>query len=74
MTTWFSTHGIGAIKDSSSTFVMNMMGSSVIVKPTTPDPLTGWVHFATPSPSVDNPDLKNLSIKFYSHSAAAEIM
>ncbi|TGO07787.1 hypothetical protein BTUL_0247g00160 [Botrytis tulipae] len=64
MATWLSKHGIGAIKDSSSTFAINMSGGSTI--------LTGWLHFAIPSSPVEYPNLKDLSIKFFPHSVAAE--
>ncbi|KAI2777519.1 hypothetical protein F4815DRAFT_290148 [Daldinia loculata] len=69
MTTWISTHGIGAIKDSTSTFSITADKGSALIKPTSPNELSGWIHFTIPSPPVNNPNLKVVAVDFSSHSA-----
>ncbi|KAI3319122.1 hypothetical protein HD806DRAFT_510048 [Xylariaceae sp. AK1471] len=72
MTTWLSTHGIGAIKDSDSTFSIVAESGSAVVKPTQANQLTGWLHFVIPSPPVTNPNLKTLAIDFSTQGATVE--
>lgn len=72
MATWLSTHGIGAIKDSDSTFSITAESGSAVVKPTRGDNLTGWLHFIIPSPPVNNPNLKNLAIDFATQGASVD--
>ncbi|XXH00826.1 hypothetical protein Hte_007177 [Hypoxylon texense] len=72
MTTWISTHGIGAIKDSSSSFAITADKGSALVRPTNPNQLTGWIHFTIPSPPVNNPNLKEVAVDFSSQSASVD--
>ncbi|KAI1465548.1 uncharacterized protein F4812DRAFT_128337 [Daldinia caldariorum] len=72
MATWLSTHGIGAIKDSNSSFAIVADKGSALVKPTDPNALSGWIHFTIPSPPVNNPNLKVVAIDFSSQSANVE--
>ncbi|KAI1642121.1 uncharacterized protein F4817DRAFT_310721 [Daldinia loculata] len=72
MTTWISTHGIGAIKDSTSTFSITADKGSALVKPTSPNELSGWIHFTIPSPPVNNPNLKVVAVDFSSQSATVD--
>ncbi|KAK9776311.1 hypothetical protein SCAR479_06923 [Seiridium cardinale] len=74
MTTWITTHGIGAIKDSKSTFEITVENGSGVVRPTTATDLRGWVHFTIPGPPVDKPVLKIAQIDFSSQSASVETM
>ncbi|KAI0106665.1 hypothetical protein F4814DRAFT_66010 [Daldinia grandis] len=69
MTTWISTHGIGAIKDSTSTFSITADKGSALVKPTDANELSGWIHFTIPSPPVNSPNLKVVAVDFSSQSA-----
>ncbi|KAI1806578.1 hypothetical protein F4811DRAFT_135552 [Daldinia bambusicola] len=72
MSTWISTHGIGAIKDSTSSFSITADKGSALVKPTNPNQLSGWIHFTIPSPPVNNPNLKVVAVDFSSQSASVE--
>ncbi|KAI1657623.1 hypothetical protein F4813DRAFT_70263 [Daldinia decipiens] len=72
MTTWISTHGIGAIKDSTSSFSITADKGSALVKPTSPNELSGWIHFTIPSPPVNNPNLKVVAVDFSSQSATVD--
>ncbi|KAK7748031.1 hypothetical protein SLS53_001283 [Cytospora paraplurivora] len=75
MTTWLSTHGIGAIKDSSSTFRITADGGSGLVKPTKSEDsndTSGWIHFTIPSPPASYPNLRAVAVNFSSQSATVE--
>jgi hypothetical protein len=72
MSTTLSTHGIGAIKDSGSSFTITADKGSALVKPTNANQLSGWIHFTIPSPPVESPNLKNVTIDFHSQSATVE--
>lgn len=72
MATWLSTHGLGAIKDSSSTFTITADTGSALVKPTSANELSGWIHFTIPSPPATNPNLQTIAIDFQSQSATVE--
>ncbi|KAM0812940.1 hypothetical protein AB5N19_12931 [Seiridium cardinale] len=72
MTTWITTHGIGAIKNSKSTLEITVENGSGVVRPTTATDLRGWVHFTIPGPPVDKPYLKIARIDFSSRSASVE--
>ncbi|KAI1391485.1 uncharacterized protein F4822DRAFT_187079 [Hypoxylon trugodes] len=72
MTTWISTHGIGAIKDSASSFNIVIEKGYALVKPTTANQLSGWVHYTIPSPPVDYPNLKKASVDFTAQAATVE--
>ncbi|KAI8963669.1 hypothetical protein F5Y11DRAFT_140971 [Daldinia sp. FL1419] len=72
MTTWISTHGIGAIKDSTSTFAITADKGSALVRPTNATELSGWIHFTIPSPPVNNPTLKVVAVDFSSQSATVD--
>lgn len=72
MTTVLSTHGMGAIKDSNSTFTITADRGSALVKPTDANHLEGWIHFTIPSPPATDPNLKSVTIDFSSQSATVE--
>ena len=72
MTTWLSTHGIGAIKDSQSSFSITADKGSALIKPTNPSQLSGYIHFTIPSPPVNNPNLKAVAVDFSSQSASVD--
>ncbi|KAI4859658.1 hypothetical protein F4820DRAFT_453673 [Hypoxylon rubiginosum] len=42
MATWLSTHGIVAITDTKSSFIITAESGSALVKPGDPEQLTGW--------------------------------
>ncbi|ROW12959.1 hypothetical protein VPNG_04662 [Cytospora leucostoma] len=74
-TTWLSTHGIGAIKDSSSTFEISADGGSGLIKPAKSDTSSdtaGWIHFTVPSPPASHPNLKAVAVDFSSQSATVD--
>lgn len=64
MTTWLSTHGVGAIKDTASTFAITVDRGSAVVRPTSANQLTGWIHFVIPSPPANNLNLKKFAVHF----------
>ncbi|ROV89113.1 hypothetical protein VMCG_09861 [Cytospora schulzeri] len=72
MATWLSTHGIGAIKDSHSTFSIAADAGSAIVHPTDANDTKGWIHFTIPSPPASSPNLRAVAVNFSSHSATVE--
>ncbi|RYP40662.1 hypothetical protein DL767_001520 [Monosporascus sp. MG133] len=72
MATWLSTHGIGAIKDTNSTFVITADAGSASVNPSSASQLTGWIHFTIPSPPNTNPNLKTLAVDFSTQQATVD--
>ncbi|KAI0437069.1 hypothetical protein F4803DRAFT_571352 [Xylaria telfairii] len=72
MATWISTHGIGAITDSNSTFAITAEGGSAIVTPKNSTQLAGWVHFAMPNPPATSTTLQLLAVDFSTQSATVE--
>jgi hypothetical protein len=72
MTTWLSTHGIGAIKDTTSTFTISADKGSAVVRPSDATKLSGWIHFTIPSPPANNPNLLAVAVDFSSQSATVE--
>lgn len=72
MTTWIATHGIGAIKDSASSFSIAAEAGCGTVKPTNKDERSGWIHFTIQSPPPGYPFLKGVEVDFSSQSATVE--
>ncbi|KAF5230026.1 hypothetical protein FAUST_10049 [Fusarium austroamericanum] len=72
MPTHLSTHGIGAIKETGSTFTITADRGSAVVKPTEANELTGWIHFTIPSPATGGPNLNSVSIDFHSQTATVD--
>ncbi|KAK6949553.1 hypothetical protein Daesc_009636 [Daldinia eschscholtzii] len=66
---WLSTHGLGAIKDSTSTFSITAEQGTALLRPSHPDQLSGWVHFTIPSPPPKRPNLKKVSVDFSAQTA-----
>lgn len=58
MATWLSTHGIVAITDTKSSFIITAESGSALVKPGDPEQLTGWVYYTHPQPTHHKPKLK----------------
>ncbi|KAF2969125.1 hypothetical protein GQX73_g4409 [Xylaria multiplex] len=69
MATWISTHGIGAITDTDSSFTITAASGSALVKPGNSGQLSGWIHYTIPDPPATNPSLITLAVDFASQSA-----
>lgn len=72
MTTWLSTHGIGAIKDSNSSFSITAENGVALIHPTSANDKSGWIHFTIPSPPADNPNLRAVTARFSTSSATVD--
>ncbi|CAH0027205.1 unnamed protein product [Clonostachys rhizophaga] len=70
--TWFTTHGIGAIKDTNNSFSITSDGGSAKISPTSASELKGWVHYTIPNPDPDNSSLKAIQVDFSSQSASVD--
>ncbi|CAH0002478.1 unnamed protein product [Clonostachys byssicola] len=72
---WFTTHGIGAIKDTDNSFSITSDGGSAKISPTSDtsdSDLKGWVHYTIPNPNPDNSSLKAIQVDFSSQSASVD--
>ena len=72
MITQATTHGISAIKDTRSRFTIVPERGSAVIRPTTADELSGWIHFYVDTSSAGNTDLNSVEINFNSQSATVE--
>ncbi|KAI1475445.1 hypothetical protein F4774DRAFT_396927 [Daldinia eschscholtzii] len=69
---WVSTHGLGAIQDSTSTFSITAEDGTALVRPSHPDQLSGRLYFTIPSPSPKHTNLKAVAVDFTAQTATID--
>ncbi|KAK2594351.1 hypothetical protein QQS21_007952 [Conoideocrella luteorostrata] len=69
---WYTTHGLGAIKDTESGFVIAADSSSAKIRPSNLKELAGWIHYCIPNPGPNRPTLSKLRVDFSSQSATVD--
>jgi hypothetical protein len=59
---WLTTHGIGAIRNSASTFSIQAVDGSARIGPTDGKEKEGWVHYTIPSPDDNHTILSKIKL------------